>query len=107
MCEWCECAHVVQVFCVFPFVENFMMRTSFFDDEGTVHAHGFPGTMLVSMEFDDREEEVTNDNGETETVVAHFNKVICVCVCVCVCALACACAYVLRAWCRCALRRSR
>ena len=51
-----------------------MMRGSFFDDEGTVHTWGLPGTLLVSMEFDDREEEIAGADGETETVVAHFNK---------------------------------
>ena len=50
------------------------MRGSFFDDEGTVHTWGLPGTLLVSMEFDDREEEIAGADGETETVVAHFNK---------------------------------
>ena len=63
-----------QIFCVFPFVEHLMMRGSFFDDEGTVHTWGLPGTLLVSMEFDDREEEITGADGNTETVVAHFNK---------------------------------
>jgi len=65
----------MQIFCVFPFVEQMMMRGSYFDDEGVVHTWGFPiGSMLVSMEFDDREEEVTGPDGQPETVVAHFNK---------------------------------
>jgi hypothetical protein len=63
-----------QIFCVFPFVEELMMRGSFFDDEGTVHTWGLPGTLLVSMEFDDREEEILGPDGETQKVVAHFNK---------------------------------
>ena len=51
------------------------MRGSFFDEEGTVHTWGLPGTLLVSMEFDDREEQITGDDGASmETVVAHFNK---------------------------------
>ena len=41
------------------------MRGSFFDDEGTVHTWGLPGTLLVSMEFDDREEEIVGaEDGE-------------------------------------------
>ena len=34
-----------------------MMRGGTFDDEGTVHTQGMPGTLLVSMVFSDEEDE--------------------------------------------------
>ena len=57
----------MDLFCVFPFVGTLMMRGGTFDDEGTIHTTGVPGTMLVSMVFSD-EEDV-----ETEETI-WFNK---------------------------------
>lgn len=62
-----------------------MMRGSYFDDEGTVHTWGFPcGTMLVSMEFDDREEEIIGADGQVQPsftdhsrILAELNTVYC------------------------------
>eukprot|EP00977_Amphora_coffeiformis_P004315 scaffold906_cov151-Amphora_coffeaeformis.AAC.5 len=57
----------MELFCIFPFVGNLMMRNGSFDDEGNVHTQGFPGTLKVSMVFSSDENEET---GETE----WFNK---------------------------------
>jgi len=56
----------MQMYCVFPFVEELMMRGSHFDDDGVVHTYGLSGNMLVAMEFADDEDE----NGNT----TFFNK---------------------------------
>lgn len=57
----------MELFCIFPFVGNLMMRNGYFDEEGNVHTQGFPGTLKVSMVFSSDENEET---GETE----WFNK---------------------------------
>ena len=62
----------MELFCVFPFMVNFMMRQAEFDDEGNIHAWGIsgPGNLKVTIEFDEHEEE--NDDGEE--VISYFNK---------------------------------
>lgn len=50
----------MQMYCVFPFMEEMMMRGSHFDDEGVVHTYGISGNMLVAMEFADDEDEDGN-----------------------------------------------
>ena len=63
----------MEIFCVFPFMVDFMMRSGHFDDNGHVHTFGLPpvvSNMVVSMQFDEREEE--DGDGETNTVC--FNK---------------------------------
>ena len=57
----------MDLFCVMPFMGTLMMRGGTFDDEGTVHTTGFPGTLLVSMVFSDEDDE---DTGST----TWFNK---------------------------------
>merc|ERR1719199_2445543 len=52
---------------------DFMMRSGYFDDNGHVHTFGLPpiiSNMVVSMQFDEREEE--DADGEANTVC--FNK---------------------------------
>merc|ERR1712048_899062 len=44
-----------------------MMRGSSFDEKGVCHAMGWPGKMLVSMEFDSRDDEKTD-------LTVYFNK---------------------------------
>ena len=63
----------MEIFCVFPFMVDFMMRSGYFDDNGHVHTFGLPpiiSNMVVSMQFDEREEE--DADGEANTVC--FNK---------------------------------
>ena len=63
----------MEIFCVFPFMVDFMMRSGYFDDNGHVHTFGLPpiiSNMVVSMQFDEREEE--DESGEANTVC--FNK---------------------------------
>jgi len=62
----------MEIFCVLPFMGTLMMRGGEFDDEGTVHTTGWPGEMLVSMVFSDKEEDTTGD-GEPDTTT-WFNK---------------------------------
>jgi hypothetical protein len=64
----------MEIFCVFPFVVSFMMRRSTFDDDGVCHAWGItgPGSLEVSIEFQEREED-TDGDGELDTI-AWFNK---------------------------------
>lgn len=50
----------MQMYCVFPFMEQLMMRGSHFDDDGVVHTYGISGNMLVAMEFADDEDEDGN-----------------------------------------------
>jgi len=61
----------MEIFCVLPFMVDFMMRSGHFDDDGHVHTFGLPpiiSDMVVSMQFDEREEE--DADGETNTVRA-------------------------------------
>ena len=63
----------MEIFCVFPFMVDFMMWSGYFDDNGHVHTFGLPpviSNMVVSMQFDEREEE--DADGEANTVC--FNK---------------------------------
>ncbi|GKZ00725.1 hypothetical protein MPSEU_001024400 [Mayamaea pseudoterrestris] len=64
----------MEIFCIFPFMVNFMMRGSTFDDDGVIHAWGLtgPGHLEVSIEFQEREED-TDGDGEPDTI-AWFNK---------------------------------
>ncbi|CAB9506287.1 expressed unknown protein [Seminavis robusta] len=58
---------LMELFCIFPFVGQIMMRNGEFDDVGNFYTTGVPGTMKVSMVFSD---EVNEETGETE----WFNK---------------------------------
>lgn len=64
----------MEVFCVLPFMAQFMMRSGEFDEEGKVHTWGLtgPGELEVSIDFDEREEDTTGD-GVPDTI-AYFNK---------------------------------
>lgn len=64
----------MEIFCVFPFMVDFMMRGAEFDDDGTIHAWGLlgPGELEVSILFEEREVD-TNGDGEPDTL-AWFNK---------------------------------
>lgn len=58
----------MEIFCVFPFVVDFMMRSGHFDEQGHVHTFGLPPLitkMVVSMQFDEREED---------EITVSFNK---------------------------------
>jgi hypothetical protein len=57
----------MELFCIFPFVGQIMMRNGEFDEEGNVHSPGFPGSLKVSMVFS---EDVNNETGKTD----WFNK---------------------------------
>ena len=64
----------MEVFCVFPFMADFMMRGAEFDEEGTIHAWGLlgPGELEISIDFEEKEID-TNGDGEPDTLV-WFNK---------------------------------
>lgn len=67
----------MEIFCVFPFMVQLMMRSGEFDDDGTFHAIGLSsmasgGGMEVSIEFNEREID-TDGDGEPDTI-AWFNK---------------------------------
>ena len=64
----------MEIFCVFPFIVNFMMRGAEFDDEGTIHARGLLGSgeLEVSIDFTEQESDAMGD-GQHDTV-AWFNK---------------------------------
>lgn len=57
----------MELFCIFPFVGNLMMRNGTFDEHGNVLTQGFPGTLKISMVFSD---EPNDETGETD----WFNK---------------------------------
>lgn len=57
----------MELFCIFPFVGQLMMRNGQFDEKGNVITTGIPGQLRVSMVFSDDTSEAT---GETE----WFNK---------------------------------
>jgi len=58
---------LMELFCIFPFVGQIMMRNAQFDDTGNISTTGFPGTMHVSMVFSDEANDAT---GQTD----WFNK---------------------------------
>ena len=63
----------MEIFCVFPFMVDFMMRSGSFDDAGHVHTFGLPpivSDMVVSMQFDECNAE--DEDGEEATIC--FNK---------------------------------
>ena len=63
----------MEIFCVFPFMVDFMMRSGSFDDAGHVHTFGLPpivSNMVVSMQFDECNAE--DEDGEEATIC--FNK---------------------------------
>lgn len=64
----------MEVFCIFPFVVQLMMRGAEFDDEGNIHAFGLSGRggLHISVDFDEKEVDTTGD-GEPDTL-AWFNK---------------------------------
>ena len=64
----------MDIFCVFPFMATFMMRSGEFDELGHVHTFGMagPGSLEVSIDFDEVEEDTSGD-GELDTI-AWFNK---------------------------------
>ena len=51
----------MDLFCVLPFVGTLMMRGGTFDEEGTIHTTGVPGTMMVSMVFSEEEDVETEE----------------------------------------------
>lgn len=58
----------MDIFCMFPFVGQLMMRGGYFDDNGVVHTYGIPiGEMLVSMAF-------TDETNEESGSIDWFNK---------------------------------
>jgi hypothetical protein len=57
----------MELFCIFPFVGQLMMRNGHFDEKGNVITTGIPGTLRVSMVFSD---EIDEKSG----VVEWFNK---------------------------------
>lgn len=65
---------LMQIFSVFPFMADLMMRGAEFDDEGNIHARGLMGTgaMEVSIDFSEGEIDTTGD-GEPDTI-GWFNK---------------------------------
>jgi len=65
----------MEIFCVFPFMVDLMIRGAEFDDDGTIHAWGLlgPGELEVSVLFEEREDESTDGDGEPDTLV-WFNK---------------------------------
>ena len=64
----------MDIFCVFPFMATFMMRSGEFDDDGHIHTYGLsgPGNLEVSIDFDEVEEDTCGD-GEVDTIT-WFNK---------------------------------
>jgi len=64
----------MEIFCVFPFLVQLLMRGASFDDNGTIHAWGLlgPGELEVSIEFDEKSIDTSGD-GEPDTL-AWFNK---------------------------------
>lgn len=64
----------MEIFCVFPFMVDFMMRGAEFDEDGTIHAWGLlgPGELEVTINFEEREVD-TDGDGEPDTL-AWFNK---------------------------------
>lgn len=64
----------MEIFCIFPFMVDFMMRGAEFDDDGTIHAWGLlgPGELEVTINFEEREVD-TDGDGEPDTL-AWFNK---------------------------------
>ena len=65
---------LMEIFCVLPFMVNFMMRGAEFDEEGTMHAWGLlgPGELEISINFEEEEIDTTGD-GQPDTL-AWFNK---------------------------------
>jgi len=64
----------MQIFCVLPIVEFFLMRGAKFDDQGVVHTWGFPfGSMEAEMTFTETEADLSGD-GEEDTVIAFQKK---------------------------------
>jgi hypothetical protein len=66
----------MQIFCLFKFVEHYMMRNSTFDEEGKVHNPmvGVPGEMLVTMRFRGRVENVDTMDDEDDEEISYFEK---------------------------------
>lgn len=64
----------MDIFCVFPFMATFMMRSGEFDELGHVHTIGLAGpkSLELSIDFDEVEEDTSGD-GELDTI-AWFNK---------------------------------
>jgi hypothetical protein len=74
LCDFYGTEAFMDLFCVFPFMAQFMMRGGEFDEEGNIHTWGLtgPGALEVSIQFDEREEDTTGD-GQPDTI-AWFNK---------------------------------
>jgi len=64
----------MDIFCVFPFMASFMMRSGTFDEDGHVHTYGLAGpqALEVSIDFEEVEEDTCGD-GVPDTI-AWFNK---------------------------------
>ena len=61
---------LMELFCVFPFVGQLMMRNGTFDEDGNVITTGIPGTLKVSMVFSEDENGKDDDTGKVD----WFNK---------------------------------
>ena len=61
---------LMELFCVFPFVGQLMMRNGTFDEDGNVITTGIPGTLKVSMVFSEDENSKDDDTGKVD----WFNK---------------------------------
>lgn len=61
---------LMELFCVFPFVGQLMMRNGTFDEDGNVITTGIPGTLKVSMVFSEDENNKDDDTGKVD----WFNK---------------------------------
>lgn len=74
LCDFYGTEAFMDLFCVFPWMASFMMRSGEFDEDGNIHTWGLtgPGELEVSIRFDEREEDTTGD-GEPDTI-AWFNK---------------------------------
>ena len=64
---------LMELFCVFPFVGQLMMRNGTFDEDGNVITTGIPGTLKVSMVFSEDESGQEGEDDENRNV-AWFNK---------------------------------
>ena len=57
----------MDIYSIFPFVGEFIMRGGEFDDDGTFVTYGLPGRLIIDMEFEDEEIDTTGDGEEDTT----------------------------------------
>jgi len=65
------------IYCIFPWVEEYMMRGATFQDDGTVYnpLPYVPGEMVVSMKFRGRSENFeTKEDEEDDDEITFFEK---------------------------------